>query len=190
MNAERLNDLAALNAVGALEGAEAQELQQFLNGADDATKSEVARLNNVAGLIGATEPAPLRPSPGLKAKILARIERPAAARPNPRPFFNLLRNEGEWRSLPVPGVRVKTLSIDRQRGYAVNLYELAPGARFPEHHHSADEQCFVLSGDFHVQGHALHAGDFHHAGHGSDHGESFSEGGCQLLVIGAAEDCG
>lgn len=190
MNAERLNELAALNAVGALRDAEAREFEQAVGGMDAATKAELARLNNVAGLIGAAEPTALQPPRSLKAKILGRIARPVPAPSNAAPFFNLLRSEGQWRSLPVTGVRVKTLSVDHQRGYAVNLYELAPGARFPEHQHSGEEQCYVLSGDFHVQGHTLHGGDFHRAGQGSEHGESFSEGGCQLLVIGPAEDCG
>jgi anti-sigma factor ChrR (cupin superfamily) len=68
------------------------------------------------------------------------------------------------------------------------LYELAPGTRFPSHHHAGAEECYVLSGDFHVEGSILHAGDFHHAESHSDHHESFTEHGCQLLIVAAAGD--
>jgi hypothetical protein len=50
------------------------------------------------------------------------------------------------------------------------------------------EERFVVSGDFHVEGRVLHAGGFHHAQAESDHGESFTEGGCRLLVMVATDD--
>ena len=88
----------------------------------------------------------------------------------------------------MPGVRVKDLVADTRRGLSVQLYELAPGARFPTHHHSGPEECYVVSGDFHVEGRVLHGGDFHHADAESDHDESFTEKGCTLLVMVATAD--
>src|SRR5262249_54034568 len=97
-------------------------------------------------------------------------------------------SEGEWKTLPIPGVRCKELAHDARRGLSVKLYELAPGSTFPSHRHSGPEECFVLSGDFHVEGTVLHAGDFHHAPPQSDHRLSSTVTGCQLLVVVADID--
>ena len=68
------------------------------------------------------------------------------------------------------------------------LIDLAPGTRYPIHHHHGGEECFVVSGDFHVEGRCLGAGDFHHAEGATDHGESFTEHGCRLLIVADAAD--
>ena len=189
MNQERFNELAALNAAGALDGDDLREFQESLARADAATKSEMARLNNLAGYIGVSRSSGASLPPGLKAKVMKQIQaRAQARRERALPYFFSIRSaEGQWTQLPVPGVRCKELSAG-SKNYKVTLYELAPGTRFPSHHHSGPEECFVLSGYFHVQGSILHAGDFHHADPNSDHEESFTVAGCQLLVVAANAD--
>jgi hypothetical protein len=64
----------------------------------------------------------------------------------------------------------------------------APGVRFPPHHHTGDEECYVISGSLIACGRRLVAGDFHHAEGGSDHGELFTEEGCRVLLVVPPED--
>ncbi|MDR3456560.1 MAG: cupin domain-containing protein [Verrucomicrobiae bacterium] len=187
MKPEQLSELAALKAVGALDIREADAAQNLLNQAGAKTRAEAVRLEEAAALMAVAQSPARKPSPSLKGKILARVG--AGARPPAQnPFFFVGRNEGEWQTLPVPGVRVKDLSVDARRGTSVKLYELAAGARFPGHHHSGPEECYVLAGDFHVEGRVLHGGDFHHAEGESDHEESFTEHGCTLLVMVTTAD--
>ena len=190
MNQDLLNELAALNALGALEGDALHGFEQVLANADTATKARIAEFNNVMGLVGASPRSPQLLPMRLKAKVMDQVLARTKTAKGPRlpSFFSLLKAEGQWTALPVPGVRCKELSTTGRRGYKVTLYELAPGAHFPHHHHSGAEECFVLSGDFHVQGSVLHGGDFHHAEPGSDHDESFTVGGCELLVVAASGD--
>ena len=186
MNAERMNELEGLHATGALDGPEARELAVALASADADVQGAVRRMNDTAAALAHAGSAPLPAD--LKAKVMARVRRSAPGQPPHNPFFFVGRNEGEWQTLPVPGVRMKELMADPRRGTSVRLYELAAGARFPHHHHSGPEECFVVSGDCHIEGRTLHAGDFHHAEGLSDHGESYTVGGCQLLVMATTTD--
>ena len=186
MNAERMTELAALHAVGALDGAEAREFEAVLATACADARAEVRRMNDTAAALTCACTAP--PPAHLKAKVLARIRQPSRSAAAQRSLFFVTRDEGEWQPLPVPGVRMKELAADARRGTSVRLYELAPGARFPHHHHSGPEECFVVSGDFHVEGRVLQGGDFHHAEEGTDHCESYTVAGCQLLVMATTTD--
>ena len=190
MKTDRSTELASLNALGLLADAEREAFLTHLASADARTQAAQARMCDTLALAAVAQ-SPARPLPaGLKAKVMAQARESARAKAAKLPpdFYNVLRGEGEWRTLPVPGVRVKDLAEDAPRGRSVKLYELAPGARFPEHHHTGPEECFVVSGDFHVEGRVLHGGDFHHAESETDHGESFTEGGCTLLVMVATKD--
>jgi quercetin dioxygenase-like cupin family protein len=190
MNAERTTELAALNAAGVLDGDDLREFQILLAESDSALARDLGRWNDVvaAVIIAGTEPRSVPAE--LKARVIERIA--ASAKPAPAKqtasFYSILQSEGEWKTLLIPGVRVKDLAADARRGMSLKLYELAPGTRFPTHHHSGPEECFVVSGDFHVEGRVLHGGDFHHAEGDSDHGESFTENGCTLLVTATTAD--
>ncbi len=189
MNNETFTELAALNAAGALPPEEQDNLQRVA-AADRARTAEVESFKDVAALVAVASTPRRRPAPSVKARIFAQIdalEKPGAGSTHPL-FYSIGANEGEWQDLPVAGVRVKNLAANKQGGGSVKLYQLQAGAHFPGHHHSGPEECFVLSGDFHVEGAVLHAGDFHHAEGGSDHRESFTEGGCTLLVMVASRD--
>lgn len=190
MNAERFNELATLHAVGALDGAELREFETLAATVSPALKAEVAQWQDTAALLAVASISARPAAPAVKAKIMARIKPGPSVPPaqNQNPFYSITREEGEWATLPVPGVRVKTLAEDTRRGLSTKLYELAPGVHFPGHHHSGPEECFVLSGDFHVEGRVLHGGDFHHAEPHSDHGESFTVNGCTLLVMAVSDD--
>jgi len=189
MSQEQTSELAALNAVGALDPDEAATFAALLATANAETKAEIARFLDAAALVAISKSPARKSSASLKAKIMARIDAVSgsSAAPSLSKFYFIGHDEGEWQTLPIPGMRVKELAFDERRGVSMKLYELAPGARLPEHHHSGPEGCFVLSGDCRLEGRVLHAGDFHYAEPDSDHGEGFSENGCLLLVMSASD---
>lgn len=128
---------------------------------------------------------PVTPPAGLKQRLM---ERAAAAAPAPPGFSFRLAVEDDWLPHPVPGIRMKVLSMNRQKGIATLLLDVAPGAVFPPHHHGTDEECYVISGSLIACGRRIGPGDFHHADGGSDHGELRTEEGCQVLLVVAPED--
>src|SRR3979409_1915220 len=67
--------------------------------------------------------------------------------------------EGRWMPLPFPGISVKTLSVDEDRGTATILMSFTPGARMPAHDHHGDEQSFVVSGSCRIGTVYLRQGD-------------------------------
>jgi anti-sigma factor ChrR (cupin superfamily) len=83
---------------------------------------------------------------------------------------------------------MKMLSLDRERNYATLLLDVAPGARFPAHHHDAPEECYVISGSLYACGRRLVAGDFIHADDHTDHDELWTEDGCRVLLVVQPED--
>lgn len=200
MTPKRLEELAALNAAGALDGKDLDEFQRLLADADHRSKRILARFNNLAGLLAASLPHQQQPSPGLRRKLLLRIEI-SEARKTPADFLNQNlkaalsgftfipgSDAAGWKEIRVPGAAVKLLSVDQTRGYAVVLGKLEPGTRYPAHQHINGEDVFVLSGDLHMGEYVLRAGDFHHADAGTAHGENFSETGCTILAILSTQD--
>jgi anti-sigma factor ChrR (cupin superfamily) len=127
----------------------------------------------------------------LKEKILARL-RPQAVARNTEPFAVGLRflagSDRGWKPLPIPGTYLKVLSLQADRGYAVLLGKLDPGARYPAHTNAGPEDFYILTGDLHVSERVLGPGDFHHADAGSEHAENYSVAGCTLLAVLTTDD--
>ena len=199
MDKEYLDELAALNALGALDGEDVAEFKRAAERGDHDLSKLIAEYERVADLIGPSRAASATPRQEVKEKVMRRVLESVAkelSHEGPaettgfveKNFFNVFTQEGEWLKHPVPGVEVKQLSLNQQRGYATLLMRVAAGTHYPPHHHSGPEECYVLQGDVHVGGQVLRAGDFHHAEAGSDHGELFTEGGCTFLLVVAASD--
>ncbi len=125
---------------------------------------------------------PIAPPPELRRRILD------AVRATPQNSRTVRSDEGRWVPLPFPGVRVKTLSVDEERGTATILMSFEPGSRAPAHDHHGDEESFVVSGSCRIGAISLRQGDFHRAGAGSRHGDVVSDEGCVLLLVVDAED--
>jgi len=125
------------------------------------------------------------PRPHVLQRLMARVAETAAP---PSGFSFRLDSEADWQPHPVPGIRMKVLSMNERRGYATLLLDVAPGTRFPAHHHGGDEECYVISGSLVACGRRIGPGDFHHADAGSDHGELWTDEGCRVLLVVAPED--
>jgi anti-sigma factor ChrR (cupin superfamily) len=147
------------------------------------------------------------PRPEVKQLLMARIremvaaESPAAA-PSPAaqsaaetaasalpPGFSFTYESDGWQPHPVPGIRMKLLARNDDRGYATVLLDVAPGVTFPGHHHSGPEECYVVSGTVKACGRTIGPGDFHHADGDTLHGELYTETGCRVLLVVPPEDC-
>lgn len=124
------------------------------------------------------------PRNGVKQALMAHL----AADAIPSGFSVRLNAEADWMPHPVPGIRMKVLSVNQQSGYATLLLDVQPGTRYPAHHHSGAEECYVISGSILTLGCRLGPGDFIHADADTHHEELFTDEGARvLLVVPAAE---
>jgi len=137
-------------------------------------------------LLALGAPAAEAPAPEVRASLLARVraERAAAAGTTlPGWRFDSATDQAGWRPSGFPGLRFKTLSVDEVRDVALVLIELAPGARFPDHHHDlGGDEGIVLTGDVITGGRLMRAGDYYHAAGGTDHVDTISPAGCTALI--------
>jgi anti-sigma factor ChrR (cupin superfamily) len=129
------------------------------------------------------------PDPLVKSRLMARIADTNAALPAaPDGFAFRYAADTDWQPHPVPGIRMKVLAMNAASGYVTLMLDVSPGTRFPPHHHSGAEECYVLTGSLYTCGRRLGPGDFVHADGGTDHGELFTSEGCQVLLIVPPED--
>ena len=125
------------------------------------------------------------PRPSVKAQLMARLAEDA---PVPAGFSLRFAPDDDWVPHPVPGIRMKVLSVNRRSGYATLLLDVQPGTRFPAHHHGGDEECYVISGSVYTLGRRLGPGDFVHADAGTEHGELWTDEGARVLLVVQPED--
>ena len=124
------------------------------------------------------------PRPEVKQRLMEAL----TSRPLPRGFSFRFAADSDWLPHPVPGIRMKVLALNRAAGYATLLLDVAPGARFPAHHHDGAEECYVLSGSLYTLNRRMDAGDFLHADADTDHGELWTEEGCRVLLVVPPDD--
>jgi anti-sigma factor ChrR (cupin superfamily) len=126
------------------------------------------------------------PRPEVRDRLMARIR--GSVPPLPDGFALRLAATEAWLPHPVPGIRMKVLAMNREFGYATLLLDVAPGVRFPPHHHAGPEECYVLSGTVYSYGRRMGPGDFLHADAGTDHTELWTDEGARVLLVVAPED--
>jgi anti-sigma factor ChrR (cupin superfamily) len=192
MITEQQQEQAALCALGVLEAEEQQRFAAEVR-ANPELRELLRSLQQTLDKVALAGPA-ATPPVGLKAKMLARVQRQAQPRQGRSAavlaglhFLTGSETTG-WKQLPVPGAWIKLLSFEPSRGYAVLLGKLEPGVRYPAHTNAGPEDFYILTGDLHVGEQTLRAGDFHHADAGSQHGENFSVEGCTLLAVLTVDD--
>jgi len=126
------------------------------------------------------------PRPEVKQQLLARVSAEAL----PPGFSVRLAADDDWMPHPVPGIRMKVLSVNRRSGYATLLLDVAAGTRFPAHDHDGDEECYVLSGSVMTVGRRLGPGDFIHADAGTHHEALWTDEGARVLLVVPASELG
>jgi anti-sigma factor ChrR (cupin superfamily) len=148
------------------------------------TKNDNVEFDEIVSLaLAAAESGPV-PGPDVKARLMERI----AAAGDPAGYAFQYASDDRWLTHPVPGIRMKVLALNKARGYATLLLDVAPGTRFPAHHHGGAEECYVLSGSIMTCGRRLGPGDFVHADGDTDHGELWTEEGAQVILIVPPEE--
>ena len=185
---EQQEERAALFVLGVIQEAEQREFEAELRDQPE-LQCLVRELQRAAGLLVLTAP-PVSPPPDLRARVLQRIaDEPRTTEAPAMPGLRFLEAaaQGRWKPLPVPGAWIQLLSLERERGYAVLLGKLDPGARYPAHLNIGPEDLYILTGDLHVGARRLGPGDFHHAEGGSWHEVNHSVDGCTLLSVLPAE---
>jgi anti-sigma factor ChrR (cupin superfamily) len=125
------------------------------------------------------------PRPEVKDRLLARL---TGLDDVPSGFRFRLAADADWLPHPVPGIRMKVLALNRAAGYATLLLDVAPGTRFPPHHHGGAEECYVVSGSLYTCNRRMTAGDFLHADADTDHGELWTDEGCRVLLVVPPDD--
>jgi anti-sigma factor ChrR (cupin superfamily) len=171
--------LALADTIGALDPEERKDFEARLAALPLDVRAEVAHLYD-ANVDMAASALGDAPSPAVREAVLARIATPRN--------HTITAADGDWVESPVPGVRMKILAIDRARDRVTMLVRADAGARYPAHHHSGPEECYVIRGSLNVGDRVLRAGDFHHAEAESDHGEHWTDEGVEVLLVAAASD--
>jgi anti-sigma factor ChrR (cupin superfamily) len=126
------------------------------------------------------------PSPAVRERLMARVRADEPAVPDG--FVFSFAETDVWHPHPVPGIRMRVLSMNRENGYATLLLDVEPGTRFPSHHHTGAEECYVISGSVYSYGRRMGPGDFLHADGGTDHSELWTDEGAKVLLVVPPED--
>ncbi len=124
------------------------------------------------------------PVPDVRRRLLERVR----ATREPAGFVFHWARDDRWMPHPVPGIKMRVLAVNKKRGYATLLLDVAPGTRFPQHHHGGAEECYVVSGSLFTCDRRLQAGDFVHADENTDHAELWTEDGCQVILVVPPEE--
>lgn len=129
----------------------------------------------IARLAAALKPA--EPDAATRARLRGRIMAHAGVRET-----EIVRaGTGEWRQL-LPGIRIKSLRLDRAGGTQTSLWQLEPGSRIPGHVHTQEEECLVIEGSIQHGEQTYVAGDYLYAPSGARHLEFFTATGATLLI--------
>lgn len=166
---------ASLYGLGLLEQGESRAFEQHL-GSCSACAGEVRESGKLAVDLAGALPASVPPA-NLRARVLAQATLP-------RGLVALVRGaQLHWEPTDVPGISIATLYRDPTGGEVASLLRMAAGSRYPAHHHSRLEHCYVLEGDLIFEDHALSAGDYAAATPGEDHSTATTEKGCVLFLV-------
>lgn len=188
---EEARDRAALYALGALRGDEAREFEQHLAEGCAVCGAEVAAFTPIVAELAHAAP-PQTPRAEVRARVLERVALEGLSGTHPVIDTGGVRfvrsTELRWREGNAPGVEIKVLSRDSQRGYHTLLVRMAPGATLRPHRHADVEESYVLEGDLLVCGVQMQSGDYCRAEPGSVHAGVTTRGGCIFVATASQHD--
>ena len=88
----------------------------------------------------------------------------------------------EWEPTQFPGISIKVLYEDKDKGEMTCFLKWEPGASLPMHKHPAIEQSYVIEGSFYDHDGICRAGEFVWRRPGSFH-ETHSDEGAVILAV-------
>lgn len=178
--AQTCHDCAAAQVAGALEPTSAEAFLDDLHNNRPEALRAWSEFAPVAETLARDLPA-VTPSPFAATRLRERLDQARLPR-----LVGISVQRGydtDWEPAGIPGIERRVLSADPGVGRVVCLFRMAPGARFPAHHHAGVEECYVLEGDLRVGDLVLRAGDYQRAEPGSAHVTQTTEQGCVCLII-------
>lgn len=178
--------LAALYAAGALPPDEQAKFEELLAETDSAAASELQALSPVVEALSDIA-GPVEAPKSVRDTLMRRI-RGQAPETTAESFYIQRDDRAEWKEFGIPGARMRTLFVDRERMVKTFLLQMAPGCEIPSHPHDDVEECYIIEGDLHTADTVLRPGDYMRAPAGSLHGRSFTRGGCLMLVTAGVEE--
>ncbi|MDD5322426.1 MAG: cupin domain-containing protein [Methylococcales bacterium] len=179
-----LQSLAALQALGILDDTEKQTFDSLLAEQEE-TRAALIKFERTAPMLAALAPEK-QPPTALRECLLRQVSGSGLqqAKMNIAPGLLLVFAEHmDWQETGVPGVRVKTLYVDKRRNYASNLVSMTAGSIYPRHRHTDLEELFMLSGDIRLSGHRLKFGDYCRAEPGTIHDEVVAISDCMFIAL-------
>ncbi|PCJ53495.1 MAG: hypothetical protein COA70_09380 [Planctomycetota bacterium] len=203
-------ELASLYLAGSMTVEEVAQFEDHLDSGCAMCHQELLALDvAVEGLLQSSDSA--QPAPALRDEVLQQAQNSlesvstlAAAdddklqpwqnltpdASNAAGFFNLSNLEqGEWHPTGVEGVAYRKLFFDGEKKRLTAIFRMDPGASYPAHDHTQDEECLVLGGELIVDERlTMRRGDFQRAEAGSRHGLQRTETGCLLLITSGMAD--
>jgi len=185
-----IREQAVEYAAGLLDAAGRDAFETLLAAGDPvATAEEESAMSTVEAVVG--EAPVYRPRPHVKSRLMAAVteNKPKGFQEAWEGVTVLRQGDGKWRKTGYPGVTFQILHLDKETRMSTSILKLEAGAVYPAHHHTAVEQCLVLSGDVRFGDKLqIHAGDFEKAETGTDHESLTSDTGCELLIISCLDD--
>lgn len=184
---DEIIERAALYALGALSEEESREFESLLTGGSLDGEEEFRSFASVVAKIGLATQCE-EPPARLKEKLLTEIKDESLQQTSnknnrpPRSSLTIRVSEGKWVEM-WPGVSVKRLFADRERGTVTTLFKMAPGSSIPAHRHHSVEECLVIEGDYSINGETLGPGDYHCALPGSTDETLTTVGGTTFILV-------
>lgn len=179
--AEEREEILTRYSLGIADPAERRALDRHLADGCAECAAVLDAVSTVGGEIAlSADPVPVRPA--LRDRVLAAVDEASTAAA--RGFHFVSAGEGDWQHLG-DGVQHRRLGSDPITRSISYLVRVAPGASVPSHGHRGTEHCWVVEGDFIVDGRVLRSGDYHRADAGTVHRSLRSETGCTFLVVEA-----
>jgi quercetin dioxygenase-like cupin family protein len=180
-------DLAALYAAGAMSKDEQERFEAQL--IENPSYLQALRSYDAATAALIECVVPVVPHPDLRAGLLSRVAGDSAANASASKQRPRIRRASEdaWRPMPMPGISMRILHIDRAARRFSGLFRMEVGAVYPSHVHEQPEEILVLEGDLefgnvNFGGYSLEAGDYIRLEAGSAHSEARTKLGCVCLI--------
>ncbi len=188
---DEARERAALYALGALRGDEAREFEAHLATRCDVCTEEVRTFSAVAANLDQLV-QPQAPQPSVRARVLERVANESVLVRQPayeKDGVNFVRpTHLAWEAGNAPGIEIKTLSVDAQRGYVTQLVRMPAGSSLRPHRHADVEESYLIEGDLLVSGVLMHAGDYCRAEPNSVHSGVTTQGGCVFIAVYSSRD--